>query len=445
MNPTFSNELRAKLRDIPSGKFEKFSITRIGLSQIFPKLLGIARKERGFTGEDLTSHDCAALFQGRVWTDAGWSVEIDEKKQFHPVEKFSEHFSDKLPGRMGSYTWAKFRLIKDMPLFLDAYEKVAVPCANGETTYWFDVLISDQNSSDITRSLGIADGLYSEAERHTAWLCGGMLTRAWCISEIVTRLLAVLNALGLWIKGQDNTDAIIVGGEHIRAGHPAFTTFVTVQGLTDFDRDLFAKDERGNKSVDYFAGMQAFDKGDLAAIKKRILAMLGSAEALNFAMIVVRNAILLRHADQHRVRIVLACFRSVASVRSSSCAAAAPWPIRVRAHAHHGAPSPLPWSALPMERLPLCAIHLHRAPSSLKAIGTHARDRGGSALDAPRAGGRPSALLADGARSGRARAAWREGMGAGESEYGGGGLGAERGQDVEAQVRPCPAPLPPAP
>ncbi len=48
--------------------------------------------------------------------------------------------------------------------------------------------------------------------------------------------------------------------------------------------------------------LQAFDANDLAEIKGRALDIFGSPAAFNFAMAVVRSAVLSRHADQHPVR-----------------------------------------------------------------------------------------------------------------------------------------------
>ncbi|MFN9982037.1 MAG: hypothetical protein ACK53Y_19080, partial [bacterium] len=79
---------------------------------------------------------------------------------------------------------------------------------------------------------------YANAPRHFALLCGGFMDRAWCNSELITRFIAALKILGLWNEGQNNTDGIIQGGEHLQNGHPAFTTFITVPGLTDLHRDI---------------------------------------------------------------------------------------------------------------------------------------------------------------------------------------------------------------
>jgi hypothetical protein len=317
-----SDDLREKIKRTPSGRMRKYSITRRGLTEIFPKLLYKAKAERGFEKDDLTSHDCAALFQGKVWSNSphyegeslddpkkewkessGWAVtEAQESLRFHPMEKFPTIFSANWPDRMISYTWANFFLIRHLPRFLAACEELVPPSAEWEATYWLDILANDQNSPDIKLYLDIADGLYSGAAYHFGFLCGGMLTRAWCNHEVVTRFLAGLKALGLWVEGQrDRTDTIIRGGELIGKGSPAFTLFVVVKGLTHWNKDLLA-DGSGNWGVDRFGTMQAFDAGDRREIQGRALRVFSNPAAFNFAMAVVRDGVILRHSTLHPVR-----------------------------------------------------------------------------------------------------------------------------------------------
>ena len=292
-----SDALRADLQLTQSGRHGKHSITRQGLAELFRRLLPIAR-QRGYTKDDLTSHDCAALFQGKACKDGAWTAGKDPRLQFHPMDKFPELYSDKIPDRMISYTWAGFMLIADLPLFLDEAERLAPPSADGGApSYWLDIVFTCQNSPDIKLYLRIADGLYSGAELHFAFLCGGMVGRAWCNAEIVTRFLAGLRAHGLAGPGQDRTDAVIRGGELLAAGDGAFTIFVTVTGRTDLKKDILA-----DGKVDRFGSMAAFDANDLQEIKDSTLAVFASAAAFNFAMVVVRNAVLSRYADRHPVR-----------------------------------------------------------------------------------------------------------------------------------------------
>jgi hypothetical protein len=298
-----SDDLREMIKQTPSGRLGKYSITRDGLTKIFPLLLRKARDDRGFEKKDLTSHDCAALFKGKSWKDGRWTDEKDPKLQFHPMEEFPELFSATWPDRMISYTWAEFTLINALSRFLAECEALVPPSTNGETTYWLDILANDQNSPDILLYLAIADGFYSGAELHFGFLFGGMLTRAWCNHEVVTRFRAGLKAEGLWVEGQeDNTHAVIRGGELLREGSPAFTIFVAVDSLTDLERDLINDGIGVRGSVDRFGTMQAFAAEDRREIQERARRTFGSPEAYNFMMTVVRNAVILSNADRRSVR-----------------------------------------------------------------------------------------------------------------------------------------------
>jgi hypothetical protein len=291
-----TDALREDLKKTKSGKHGKYSITREGLAKLFRELLLIAR-ERGYTKDDLTFHDCAALFQGKSYKDGAWAAEKDKSLQFHPMDRFPALFSDKMPDRMISYTRAGFTLIADLPLFLNECEKLHPPTGGGEApTYWLDIAFNCQNSPDIILYLSIADGLYSGAEMHFAFVCNGMVCCAWCNADFVTRTQAGLRAHGLAGDGQNRTDAIIRAGELLAEGDPAFTVFVAVKDRTSLDTDIMDFDE-----ADRFGRMCAFDPNDLATIKERTMKVFGTPAAFNFAMIVVRNAVLTRFAQQHPV------------------------------------------------------------------------------------------------------------------------------------------------
>ena len=297
--PEFAPELREMLNKTPSGKYGIFSITREGMSKIFPGLLDIAKEERGFNGDDVTSHDCAALFQGKSWRNGAWTVEAEPSLQFHPMDRFRHFYCEKMPDRTNSCAWGNFGLIRDLPSFLDECERVVPPSPDGGAALWLDILFTDYNSPDIKVYQKIADGLCSGAELHFAFLCGGMVSSARCNAAIATRFLAGLKARGLWGEGQDRTDAVVRGGELLREGDRAFTTCVTVQGRTEFETDVMDQ-----SYADRFGSMRASDDADdLTGIRGSILEAFGTAAAFNFAMAVIRNAVLLRYcAGQPTVR-----------------------------------------------------------------------------------------------------------------------------------------------
>ena len=300
----FSGDLRALLLETKSGQKQLHSLRWKTAPAFFAELLSIAKKERGFTGDDITSHDCAALFQGKSFVDGKWAEEQQALK-FHPMDRpeLAEFYSAKMPDVMVSYTWARFGLTKHLPQFLGEF-RARVPeggLSDEEATFWLDVVFNDQNSPNMKLYLDIAELLYSGARFHAAFLFGRMLTRAWCVAEIKARFLSALSALGLLAEGaEDRTAAVIEGGERLAAGEPAFTAFVTVRGLTDLDGDVLDRALGAAAAPsDRFARLDAWDKGDLAAIRGALLAAFGSKEAFNFYMRVVRGAVLRRHAALH--------------------------------------------------------------------------------------------------------------------------------------------------
>ena len=298
MESSFSEKLPDLLKKTKSGQNMLHSLKRHGIPPLFAALLYIAQSERNFTGDDLTSHDCAALFQGKKFANGNWG-EANPLLQFHPMDRpeLAIYYSSKMPDHMISYTWANFGLIKHLPLFLNTYETLVPESASEESTFWLDVVFNDQNSPNMTLYLDIAELLYSGARYHLALLFGGMLSRAWCAAEIKARFLSALKALGLLPEGKDKSAAVIKGGEHIRNGNRAFTTFVAVQDITNLDSDVC-----GNYDVDRYAKLSAFEEDDLRIIKESILEAFGCKEAFNFYMAVIRNAVLCRHAELNTVR-----------------------------------------------------------------------------------------------------------------------------------------------
>jgi hypothetical protein len=314
-----NERLRALLASTPSGKWGKYSLTRDGLEKVTHKLLGVA-KERGYQKDDFTSHDLQALFQGKIWKDedAGWcGVPSDEQAKliFHPMDKFQAYYSDKMPAVLITYAWKDFRLITDLPRFLDEYEKIVKsesPGSYQERTYWIDIAFNDQNCPDITLYLEIADILYAESERHAAFLFKATLNRAWCCHEAATRLKAAMTA---WRLNEEQVAALI------RAGDPACTTFVMVPGRTALERDVWGK---AGESRRRFDSMEAQVPSDLLAIRSAILARWETPAAFDFAMVVARNAALAKYAQMHPVRPPPPSFRARARATAPCAREAAP-------------------------------------------------------------------------------------------------------------------------
>ncbi len=139
-------ELLELLKETPSGKFKKYSITRANMLTLLHVLLGIAKKERGFQKDDITSNDLQALFQGKSWVNGAWAEMGDiNALQFHPIEKFPELYSDKMPDRIISYPWKGFGLLTDLQLFLYGCERLKP--AESDATLWLDILYNLQVQS----------------------------------------------------------------------------------------------------------------------------------------------------------------------------------------------------------------------------------------------------------------------------------------------------------
>ena len=95
-------------------------------------------------------------------------------------------------------------MIKDLNSFFDEY--VQQPQNGvGETSYWHYILFYCQNSINIKLYLGITDRVYSGADRHAAYIFGGIMSLTWCLAEISTRFLA----LGIQTQHQYLTTAVI--------------------------------------------------------------------------------------------------------------------------------------------------------------------------------------------------------------------------------------------
>jgi hypothetical protein len=169
------------------------------------------------------------------------------------------------------------------------------PKANGGTTYWVAILFHDQNSDNTQLHIEVSDILFSGAERHAVFMSNDVLNRAWCCREVVARMLAVVGNLER-AEAMDRTDAILRVGEMTEQGDAACTTFVIVRGRTD----LFADVHGGAASSRRFDGMRADREAERAALRALIAEDMGSAEAFNFAMIVLRNAVLKQHARTHQ-------------------------------------------------------------------------------------------------------------------------------------------------
>ena len=285
--------LREKLKGTQSGLWGLYSITRANIAALVAAILIIAG-ERGFVGNDLTSEDCRAVFQGKTWTTTGWSKEGMETLKFHPIEKFPHLYSSEMPERIASYTWFKFTLRGNLGQFLDQLEALHPPNVDGTTSYWLDILFSDQNSKQMALNLEIADHYYHLTKFHFACVCRGMLSRIWVIHELIVRLKSVIILFRLMEGGKSLTDAIIEVGKRIMNGDPSCTIFVTVQSLTNLDEDI------GWDKTNRLGDAKASVASDKDAITDKTKQSIG-IEAANFAIKLLADAAITNYANRRPV------------------------------------------------------------------------------------------------------------------------------------------------
>jgi hypothetical protein len=130
-----------------------------------------------------------------------------------------------------------------------------------------DILFNDQNATDMSGVLAVAERGYQAARFHYALVLNNPFARGWCLFEMLVRLLAAMRALGL-ARAEDLVPLIL-------RRDPRFTRLVIVDGLTDVYSDVTGR------RYDRFGRMATFDAADLAKIRRGIVAACGSAGAFN--------------------------------------------------------------------------------------------------------------------------------------------------------------------
>jgi hypothetical protein len=153
---------------------------------------------------------------------------------------------------------------------------IPFPYAAESRRFWLDVFFNDQNDKDISRVLSKAELGYIESQYHYALMKNQPLSRCWCLFEFMVRILAGMRAKGL-ARAEDITPFIL-------DRDPLFTRLVTVDGLTDMERDV------QGEYFDKFGNMSAFDNSDLSKIRARILEVCGSAGVFNWILNYYRAA-----------------------------------------------------------------------------------------------------------------------------------------------------------
>ena len=295
---TFSTELYELLLHTRCGKAGKFSITEAGLLKLFANALELAKETRNFNGNRITSHDFCALCQGKRWNSEQrcWARN-SVYERFHPVDKWPECYSEKMPTTAITYPWKDFDCLDYLPQFLKGVEERLG--RNDERTYFFDVVFNDQNDPDITVEhrgevfkgilfyLKVAELVYEGAKEHVAFMFNRAMMRAWCAAEAATRGRSIMRTRGIFEEDV---------GELILQGDTDCTVFIIVEGLTDLENDVW------KCSDDAYDQLQAFDPNDLKSIRDQIDTSHGGKPGFDFLISVLVGSALSAYASLHSVR-----------------------------------------------------------------------------------------------------------------------------------------------
>jgi hypothetical protein len=109
-----------------------------------------------------------------------------------------------------------------------------------ELRVWVDIFFNDQNAVDIVRELDDAEIVYKATPNHIVLASEGVLKRAWCLLEVLIRMMAGKQSAVMGIAED-------VGG--------------TIR-MVDYD---------GTNWDNLFEEMEAFNQDDKKEIKRRIL------------------------------------------------------------------------------------------------------------------------------------------------------------------------------
>ena len=161
----------------------------------------------------------------------------------------------------------------------------AVTAARPLRRYWLDILFNDQNATDMSGVLAVAERGYQAARFHYAFMLNDPFARGWCLYEMMVRLLAAMRALGL--KRAEDLVPFILRRD------PLFTRLVIVDDLSGINEDVTGP------YYDRFGTMSTFDPADLARIQQGIVEACGSPAAFNMLISTYRHASI---QDFHKVK-----------------------------------------------------------------------------------------------------------------------------------------------
>jgi hypothetical protein len=115
-----------------------------------------------------------------------------------------------------------------------------------ELRVWVDIFFNDQNAVDIVRELDKAEIVYRDAPNHIVIATEGVVKRAWCLLELLIRMMAGKQSAMMGISDESGTIRLI--------------------------------DYNGTNWNNLFEEMEAFSQDDKEKIKRRILLVCTATE-----------------------------------------------------------------------------------------------------------------------------------------------------------------------
>eukprot|EP00292_Cryptomonas_paramecium_P020387 CAMPEP_0113697984 /NCGR_PEP_ID=MMETSP0038_2-20120614/22447_1 /TAXON_ID=2898 /ORGANISM="Cryptomonas paramecium" /LENGTH=182 /DNA_ID=CAMNT_0000621075 /DNA_START=1 /DNA_END=549 /DNA_ORIENTATION=+ /assembly_acc=CAM_ASM_000170 len=125
---------------------------------------------------------------------------------------------------------------------------------------WIDIGFIDQNAKDVTKELKQAEVPYQHAHFHLVVGTRHVLSRAWCLFELILRARAGRASWVMFSTEMPSTESIF-------------------GGLEDAGAYVYGSQRPGGRAVGaFYSRMKAFDERDLDAIRRKIEKMYSEDE-----------------------------------------------------------------------------------------------------------------------------------------------------------------------
>jgi hypothetical protein len=200
---------------------------------------------------DLQSHHLRAYFQ---------------RERFHPKERYSHLYSPSAPKLVVTYewsmpfselrgylnrdnihkhnrTWSETGHIFDwLLLFMFCLvwcyrPRSSPPEQIDACPMWIDILFNDQNAIDLQAELQQAERIYLYARYHLVIATRSVLTRAWCLFEIMTRLKSEREKVSIlhnWSKGPTSFAGVSSVYDSMQASYEEDRTLIQSKIISSF-------------------------------------------------------------------------------------------------------------------------------------------------------------------------------------------------------------------